>query len=535
MCAQQAPGFMWMDNTSDPEVAHPKDMATDNEGNVYTVGYYNTSTLTFDNDHILQNESGWEKIFLVKHSSSGEVLWAKSFGGNYIDLGNSVTVDANNNVYITGKFRSTTVAFGDFTLTNSSVTGNASCFFAKLDSDGAVLWAHSAQQNDINGNANDITVDTDGNVYATGSFISNIIFDGVTYRSQSSGLKASYIVKYNSTGSIVWVKVTRGSCEGNALTTDADDNLYVTGNYSSPSSNPVTFGEIVLENSGVYLAKYDTLGDAVWVRTGNSAGINQNSYDIVCDEDDNVVITGFFSSATINFSSTTLYNTNPTIEVFVVKYNSNGDIEWAKSAGGTGSDKGCKLTCDSQSNIFLSGYFQESMQLEGITLTTVNNNNPVFVAKFQSEGELVSAFAFESSFSFNDPNSANINYSIATTANGNLFAAARNLSSTIIGNTTIELQGMWIGKLEEMILSTPKPLIKDFKLFPNPVTNVLNVESTGVIEQINIYNALGQKVLSSKVSLGTAASVNMAALPAGYYIAEMISNGTKTTKKVVKN
>ena len=80
----------------------------------------------------------------------------------------------------------------------------------------------------------------------------------------------------------------------------------------------------------------------------------------------------------------------------------------------------------------------------------------------------------------------------------------------------------------------PTLSLANFKLFPNPVTNVLNVESTGAIEQINIYNALGQKVVSSKVSLSTTASVNMSALPHGYYIAEILGNETKTTKKVLK-
>lgn len=75
----------------------------------------------------------------------------------------------------------------------------------------------------------------------------------------------------------------------------------------------------------------------------------------------------------------------------------------------------------------------------------------------------------------------------------------------------------------------------DFKVFPNPVTNILNIESAEAITRIDIYNTLGQVVISNDVNAVTAASVNMAALPAGYYIAHIHGNSGKTIKKILKN
>jgi len=63
-------------------------------------------------------------------------------------------------------------------------------------------------------------------------------------------------------------------------------------------------------------------------------------------------------------------------------------------------------------------------------------------------------------------------------------------------------------------------VIDGFVMYPNPVENVLNLNAQNTIDAVNIYNLLGQKVLSATPST-TQAQIDMSALPTGAYIVKV--------------
>jgi len=67
-------------------------------------------------------------------------IWAKQAGGTIDDYGNSIAVDANGNIYVTGRFYGSST-FGTTNLTSS---GGSDIFVAKLDINGNWLWAKKA-------------------------------------------------------------------------------------------------------------------------------------------------------------------------------------------------------------------------------------------------------------------------------------------------------------------------------------------------------------------------------------------------------
>lgn len=82
---------------------------------------------------------------------------------------------------------------------------------------------------------------------------------------------------------------------------------------------------------------------------------------------------------------------------------------------------------------------------------------------------------------------------------------------------------MTVGIEEEIVNS-------QVTLFPNPVVDVLTIESTTPIEEVVIYNSLG-----SIMETTNEAVVNMAALPAGvYFIAVRFSSGVFLASRVLK-
>ena len=112
-------------------------LAVDGSGNIYTSGYF-YSTIDVDPGAGTLNftSAGNNDANVVKLDSSGNLAWARQFGGTGIDAGFSVAVDGSGNVYLTGHF-SDTVDFdpGGGTL-NLTSAGNTDVYVVKLDSSG---------------------------------------------------------------------------------------------------------------------------------------------------------------------------------------------------------------------------------------------------------------------------------------------------------------------------------------------------------------------------------------------------------------
>src|ERR1700733_12414520 len=109
-----------------------------------------------------------------------------------------------------------------------------------------------------------IAADSKGNVYYTGYFEDSISFG--TYH-LTSPLDDAFVVKYDSSGNIIWVKQSNTSgglsnyyqC---TVTTDNIDNVYISGGFTGV----IHFGSITLTSSSwaIFLVKYNSNGTPVW-------------------------------------------------------------------------------------------------------------------------------------------------------------------------------------------------------------------------------------------------------------------------------
>ena len=143
-------------------------LALDAYGNVYITGSF-SATADFDPspNTINLTSAGAYDIFITKLDGGGNILWAKRFGGNAVDKGNSLALDPYGNVYTMGNF-STTADFdpsgNTFNLTSA---GAYDIFITKLDASGNFLWAKGFGGTGYE-EGYSLAVDAQGNVYATG-------------------------------------------------------------------------------------------------------------------------------------------------------------------------------------------------------------------------------------------------------------------------------------------------------------------------------------------------------------------------------
>ncbi|MDD2230491.1 MAG: SBBP repeat-containing protein [Candidatus Cloacimonetes bacterium] len=111
------------------------DIAVDSAGDVYLSGFFSDTDADFGETILTSN--GYLDIFVAKLGSAGNWLWAKGVGGIGEDQGYGIALDSNSNIYMSGHFAGTNVAFGDITLISNGHTGQygqSDIFVAKLGS-----------------------------------------------------------------------------------------------------------------------------------------------------------------------------------------------------------------------------------------------------------------------------------------------------------------------------------------------------------------------------------------------------------------
>ena len=353
----------------------------DANGNLVVVGEFSSDSLTFDNTVLLNSATNSTfDIFLARYDTSGNFLSAISEGGNDDDRAEGVASDANGNIYVTGSFESPTLTFGTSTLTNSSFA-YFDLFVVKFDNNGNVVWAKKAGGTEHDDGAS-ICVDTWGDVYVTGWFRSPTIVFGSTTFANPSGWNYGYVVKYDSSGNILWAKRAGDACIH--ITTDGMGYIFITGEFS----NTFTFDTITLNGSlaglEMFVVKYDLSGNAVWARGSlGTAGMHNSGYGIATDPGGNVFVTGIFSSDSITLGNTVIYNFNNTgdYDLFVVKYDNSGNNLWARSAGGDAWDISYGISCDANGNAYITGYYQSTSIAFDSTVLTSAGGLHIFTAK----------------------------------------------------------------------------------------------------------------------------------------------------------
>ena len=194
---------------------------------------------------------------------------------------------------------------------------------------------------------------------ASGNFyLAQLFNDTITFGSFAllSDTVSLYIVKYNPSGEVLWARKYADLAQYgvNDIETDALANIYITGSFSSPT---VTFGSYTLTNvdsSDIFLAKFDSSGNVIWAKTGGGTG-NDFGNGVTADAYGNSYITGYFTSPTLIFGTDTLHNIGES-NIFLAKYDVNGNVIWAKSAGGkTYPNRGSSVTIDIYGNVCITG------------------------------------------------------------------------------------------------------------------------------------------------------------------------------------
>jgi len=284
--------------------------------------------------------------------------WTRQWGTAMGDYAYAIASDAAGNVYVAGN-------------TNGALDGQTSAggydiFVTKHDASGVRQWTRQLGTAGYE-SAWGITSDAAGNVYVAGSTAGAL--DGQT----SAGGTDLFVTKYDTNGVKQWTRQlgTAGTEVATAITSDAAGNVYAAG-YTDGALDGQTSASPGLTD--FFVTKYDTNGVKQWTRQLGTAG-SDYAAAITSDTAGNVYVAGQTNGALDGQTSAGGY------DLFVTKYDSNGNKQWTRQLGTAGADAANAIASDEPGNVYVAG--TTGGALDGQTSA---GGNDLFVTKYDING-----------------------------------------------------------------------------------------------------------------------------------------------------
>ncbi|MBC7494681.1 MAG: T9SS type A sorting domain-containing protein [Flavobacterium sp.] len=531
----------------------------DASGNIYAIGVFNSTsgaslvdldpTAGVFNLNLLSGN-----IYITKTDAVGNFIWARQLGGNSPGFAGSITLDSNQNIYITGK-----VGYGFWDFNPSPTINNMvynqsdqSNFIEKLTPNGDLIWVKLINNiyNESYDQIDDISVDSSGNVYATGSYRLNADFDpGMAVFNLSDVTDAYtqiFVLKLDVSGNFVWAKAFKQTASstyayvtGHSIKSDSSGNVYVSGYFAGTTDfdpgvavlNKISVGQISL-----FITKLDVSGNLLWVNTYEKNHYSGFESKLVLDILNNPIV---FDTTRDNLGGqfSTLFKLNCATGIAI----------WTKSIAGVTvvigpnglSNKGTSdsngMILDGAGNIYLSGQFQNTVDFDpGAGVFTmspaVNPNNMIanfdgYFVKLDGNGNFI--YANKIGALGNDYVS-----NILVNPSGKLIIKGIAGVGGFNKATTTTSEGAFMASYTQPALATSQfELSQNVVVYPNPSTGEFNIKINNDLLGANaaIYNILGQKVNQLTLDVLTT-SQN---LDKGMYLIEIAKDNSKTTRKLI--
>ncbi len=190
------------------------------------------------------------------------------------------------------------------------------------------------------------------------------------------------------------------------------------------------FGEHTLTSAGeldFFIAKCSPDGKFLWARSAGGSGIDRG-YGVATDAAGNCYVTGHFQSTNATFSGVAVPNSGD-YDIFVGKYDPTGKLLWVRTAGGKGYDYGHGITVDAGGNVLVTGAFVGEGAFGELKITGATGAH-VFCACYDSGGKLLWAKTAEGKAS-------NSGHGITVDGTGNAYVGGYTGGAGMLGGLAL--------------------------------------------------------------------------------------------------
>jgi len=347
---------------------------------------------------------------IVTVAGGGVKLWTKQLGTASYDYGNGVATDGSGNIYVTG--------YTSGGLDGNTNVGGRDIFLTKYDTNGNKLWTKQLGTASYD-YGNGVATDGSGNIYVTG-----YTYGGLDGNTNVGGCDI-FLTKYDTNGNKLWTKQlgTANDDYGNGVATDGSGNIYVTGyTYGGLDGNTNAGG------FDIFLTKYDTSGNKLWTKQLGTAN-DDYGYGVATDGSGNIYVTGYTDGSLDG-------NTNAGgDDIFLTKYDTNGNKLWTRQLGTANDDAGCGVATYGSGNIYVTGYTYGS--LDG---NTNAGSFDIFLTKYDTNGNKLWTRQLGTA-SYDD------GWGVATDGSGNVYVTGYTYGS-LDGNTNVGGEDIFLTKYD---------------------------------------------------------------------------------------
>jgi hypothetical protein len=310
------------------------DIQPTNGGNYIAAGGSGSWDMLDDNGNVVPGYVNQAEAWIVKIDPTGKILWDKLIGGYGYDQAMSIRPTSDGGYVFAGYSNSND---GDFAGKNH---GGYDGWVVKLDQYGNKQW-----QTLLGGSGEDElysireTAENDGYIvtgYTKSVSIQNASMIG------PGGNTDIFVAKLNLDGSIAWQDVIGGSdFDSGSSIVPASDGGYILTGYTGSTDLP----DVINANHGsydIFLMKLDESGNLQWTKYLGGEGGEATAYGNALQptQDGGYILTGQTLSSN---SGDVAETTHGSADVWVVKLDQAGDIQWQNLLGGTGYDDGTAI------------------------------------------------------------------------------------------------------------------------------------------------------------------------------------------------
>jgi len=311
--------------------------------------------------------------WLIKTDAEGTLLWSKTYGGSKDDRGQAVVQTSDGGYAITGYAMSDD---GD----GSNNEGFHDNWVLKLDGQGTIEWEQSFGFSGHD-HSYDIVESEDGGLFFTGFLdITSAKADGYTDKSYSltrHGVGEFWGTKLNARGELEWRKYFGGTNNDRAhAVVTAHDQGYVMAGFSESDDFDIS------DPRGSYdfwVVKIGDEGDMVWEHSYGGTGIDI-AQDIAKTEDGGYVISGSSISTDGDISES-----HGESDVWVIKIDAQGALLWERTYGGAGFDAAESIRPTQDGGYIISGNSKSTDQ----DLTANAGENDMWLLKINTQGDIL--------------------------------------------------------------------------------------------------------------------------------------------------
>jgi len=499
----QVPSIQWENTIGGSDNDWFRSMQQCSDGG-YILGGASRSNISGDKG---EDSQGSADFWVVKLDSFGVIEWENTIGGMFSDDPASIQQCSDGGYILCGN--STSSISGDKTENN---IGNNSCWVVKLDALGNIEW-----QNTIGGDEYDMESSIwqcDDGGYILGISSDSPISGDKTQNSK--GLFDYWVLKLDTFGTIQWQNTIGGS--GNDLVEyvqQTSDGGYVIGGRSdSPISGDKT--EDSIGGYDYWVVKLDTAGAIQWENT--IGGALDDYFRALQQCDDDGYILGGYTSSSISGDKTE--NSMGFDDIWIVKLDTAGYIQWQNTIGGSLSDRLFTIEQCSDGGYILGGESQSD--ISGDKTENSQGGYDYWAVKLDTVG----AIQWQSTIGGTGNDHLK---SIEQTSDGS-FVMGGFSNSPISGDKTENSQGVndyWVVKLGTLIdppTSIESIAYSQLNASPNPFSSstIIDLPVDNTTYTFTMHDVLGNVIKELKVE-ESKIKVNRDNLSEGIYIYKLYS------------